>query len=270
MCERLSTSPARFWRAVACRPKEWATIIAERGDAAFPESVNTPSTSRERIAPRFMFAPLPDRGTTRRVTALGIDGNGDKHPLGLVEGATENTAVVQALIDNLIERGLDPTVCRLFIHIAGLMDLAPLDRGVGAEGPADDFARLGAVDAYAYFITCRGYPSLCMRRSAGRCAKPGNSTTPKRPSGCCATSPAGSTRRRPAFVFFIVALELAKAGSAGVTVDDNSNLTQVWWGRRCWRGRRGSQFLPSMWAQATYGAPSACETSFGLRRAFRL
>jgi putative transposase len=49
------------------------------------------------------------------VAALGIDGNGDKHPLGLVEEATENTAVVQALIDNLIERGLDPTVCRLFI-----------------------------------------------------------------------------------------------------------------------------------------------------------
>ena len=49
------------------------------------------------------------------VTALDIDGNGDRHPLGLVERATENTAVVQALIDNLIERGLDPTVCRLFI-----------------------------------------------------------------------------------------------------------------------------------------------------------
>ena len=46
---------------------------------------------------------------------LDIDGNGDRHPLGLVERATENTAVVQALIDNLIERGLDPTVCRLFI-----------------------------------------------------------------------------------------------------------------------------------------------------------
>jgi transposase-like protein len=49
------------------------------------------------------------------VAALGIDGEGNKHPLGLVEGATENTAVVQALIDNLIERGLDPKVCRLFI-----------------------------------------------------------------------------------------------------------------------------------------------------------
>ena len=44
------------------------------------------------------------------VAALGIDADGVKHPLGLIEGATENAAVVQALIDNLIERGLDPTV----------------------------------------------------------------------------------------------------------------------------------------------------------------
>ena len=49
------------------------------------------------------------------VAALGIDATGVKHPLGLIEGATENTAVVQALIDNLVERGLDPAVCRLFI-----------------------------------------------------------------------------------------------------------------------------------------------------------
>ncbi len=49
------------------------------------------------------------------VGALGIDGEGNKHALGLIEGATENAAVVQALIDNLIERGFDPKVCRLFI-----------------------------------------------------------------------------------------------------------------------------------------------------------
>ena len=49
------------------------------------------------------------------VAALGIDADGNKHPLGLIEGATENAAVVQALIDNLVERGLDPKVCRLFI-----------------------------------------------------------------------------------------------------------------------------------------------------------
>jgi transposase-like protein len=38
-----------------------------------------------------------------------------KHPLALAEGATENAAVVQALIDDLIERGLDPAAPRLFI-----------------------------------------------------------------------------------------------------------------------------------------------------------
>ena len=49
------------------------------------------------------------------VAAIGIDGDGGKHPLALVEGATENAATVQALLDNLVERGLDPAVPRLFI-----------------------------------------------------------------------------------------------------------------------------------------------------------
>jgi transposase-like protein len=49
------------------------------------------------------------------VGAVGIDGMGDKHPLGAMEGATENTAVVQALLDNLVARGLDPAVGRLFV-----------------------------------------------------------------------------------------------------------------------------------------------------------
>jgi len=33
----------------------------------------------------------------------------------VIEGAAENAAVAQALLDNLVERGLDPKVCRLFI-----------------------------------------------------------------------------------------------------------------------------------------------------------
>jgi putative transposase len=49
------------------------------------------------------------------VAALGIDAAGDKHALGIVEGATENATTVQALLDNLIERGLDPAMPRLFI-----------------------------------------------------------------------------------------------------------------------------------------------------------
>jgi putative transposase len=69
------------------------------------------------------------------VAALGIDGNGYKHPLGLVEGATENATVVQALIDNLIERGLDPKACRLFI-VDGAKALSKvIRRTFGAHTP---------------------------------------------------------------------------------------------------------------------------------------
>ena len=49
------------------------------------------------------------------VAAVGIDAQGIKHPLALAEGATENAAVVQAPIDDLVARGLDPAVPRLFI-----------------------------------------------------------------------------------------------------------------------------------------------------------
>jgi putative transposase len=69
------------------------------------------------------------------VTALGIDAEGHKHPLGLIEGATENASVVQALIDNLIERGLDPKICRLFI-IDGAKALSKvIRRTFGAHTP---------------------------------------------------------------------------------------------------------------------------------------
>src|SRR3954463_4503488 len=49
------------------------------------------------------------------ILVVGIDGRGEKHPLGLVEGATENAATVQALLDNLVDRGLDPAGVWLFI-----------------------------------------------------------------------------------------------------------------------------------------------------------
>jgi putative transposase len=49
------------------------------------------------------------------VAAIGIDGAGDKHVLALALGATENAAVVKALLADLIERGLQPDIARLFI-----------------------------------------------------------------------------------------------------------------------------------------------------------
>ena len=43
------------------------------------------------------------------VVALGIGIDGTKHPLGLVEGSTENTTVVTELLTGLRDRGLDST-----------------------------------------------------------------------------------------------------------------------------------------------------------------
>jgi putative transposase len=51
------------------------------------------------------------------LAAVGIDGDGAKHPLGLLEGATENAAVVQALLDNL----LDPDLIRKSVACSSSM-----------------------------------------------------------------------------------------------------------------------------------------------------
>ena len=47
--------------------------------------------------------------------ALGIDASGNKHVLGLWEGATENEVACKAMLENLVERGLKADRSRLFI-----------------------------------------------------------------------------------------------------------------------------------------------------------
>jgi transposase-like protein len=49
------------------------------------------------------------------ITAVGVDGQGYKHVLGLVEGATENAAAATALLEDLVERGVTPGRRRLFV-----------------------------------------------------------------------------------------------------------------------------------------------------------
>jgi transposase-like protein len=49
------------------------------------------------------------------VVAIGVDPTGRKLVLGLRQGSTENTTVVQGLLGDLMERGVDFTVPRLYI-----------------------------------------------------------------------------------------------------------------------------------------------------------
>lgn len=53
------------------------------------------------------------------VGALGVTGDGTKVPLGVVEGSTENAAVVRGLVTGLRDRGVDATGGMLFVLDGG-------------------------------------------------------------------------------------------------------------------------------------------------------
>jgi transposase-like protein len=54
-------------------------------------------------------------GSHHIITAMGVDAQGCKHVLGVVEGATENAAAATALLEDLVERGVKPGRKRLFV-----------------------------------------------------------------------------------------------------------------------------------------------------------
>jgi putative transposase len=115
-----------------------------------PEAVTVRGVSKSAVSERFVYgterklAELMSRDLRElRVVALlidgvhfgehvvlaavGVDERGDKHALGLREGATENTAAARALLADLVERGL-ATDRSLLIVIDGAKALR-LSRG---------------------------------------------------------------------------------------------------------------------------------------------
>ncbi len=125
---------------------------------SLPEEIEERSVSRSSVSRRYvamttkqmttwLTTPLGDRhfpivmidgihlGDHLVLIALGIDTDGKKQVLGLREGDTENGQVAKALLRDLVERGLDPELARLFI-IDGAMALRSAirkifgDRGV--------------------------------------------------------------------------------------------------------------------------------------------
>lgn len=69
------------------------------------------------------------------ICAVGVDIEGNKHVLGLVEGASENGASATALLEDLMERGVDPSRNYLFV-IDGSKALRSAIRKVfGSESP---------------------------------------------------------------------------------------------------------------------------------------
>ncbi len=69
------------------------------------------------------------------IVAIGVDGEGYKHVLGLRDGASENATVCTALLEDLVERGVKPDRRRLFVIDGSKALRTAIDAVYGQENP---------------------------------------------------------------------------------------------------------------------------------------
>jgi len=74
-------------------------------------------------------------GAHHVLSAIGVDAQGRKHVLGLVEGASENAAAAKALLEDLVARGVKPGRRRLFVIDGSKALRAAIDAVYGTENP---------------------------------------------------------------------------------------------------------------------------------------
>jgi transposase-like protein len=123
---------ARMVRGVSCRDYEGVIEAAAEGFGVKRSSVSRAFSmaSAKKIAElrerrldavRFPVVYIDGIGwaETTMVVALGISVDGSKRVLGFREGATENGEVCKALLEELVERGLDTNQATLFVIDGG-------------------------------------------------------------------------------------------------------------------------------------------------------
>jgi len=69
------------------------------------------------------------------LAAVGVDGQGNKHVLGLRQGASENAVVVQELLEDLVARGIRPGRRRLFVIDGSKALRQGIDAVYGSNNP---------------------------------------------------------------------------------------------------------------------------------------
>ena len=95
------------------------------------------------------------------MVASDIAADGQKHALGLWEGATENTAVCQSLLANLESRGLR-TDRSLLVILDGALALHKAVRAVFARPPSSSGAK--STSSATSSTTCRSASARGSRR----------------------------------------------------------------------------------------------------------
>ena len=74
-------------------------------------------------------------GSHHLLAAVGVDAGGNKHVLGIAEGASENQVVAQGLLERLVEHGLDPKRRYLFVIDGSKALRAAINAVFGTENP---------------------------------------------------------------------------------------------------------------------------------------
>jgi putative transposase len=69
------------------------------------------------------------------ISAVGVDRAGHKHVLGIQQGATENAAAVEDLLQQLVARGVKPEAKRLFVIDGAKALRAAINRVFGPQHP---------------------------------------------------------------------------------------------------------------------------------------
>jgi len=74
-------------------------------------------------------------GDYTMIGAVGVDSEGNKHVLGIREGATENSTVVKELLEDIVARGVDPKRKMLFVIDGSKALRAAINAVFGAHQP---------------------------------------------------------------------------------------------------------------------------------------
>jgi putative transposase len=74
-------------------------------------------------------------GDYTMIGAVGVDVEGNKHVLGIREGATENSTVITALLEDIVARGVDPKRKMLFVIDGSRALRAAIHAVFGAHQP---------------------------------------------------------------------------------------------------------------------------------------
>lgn len=133
-----------------------AGVSTRRYAAVLPAAAGTVGVSKSAVSRRFVqasaaqLAALNERSLAELtvlaiyldgivvdghhiLAAVGVDGAGDKHLLGLAPGASENAQVAKDLLRGLIERGLDAHQSYLFVIDGSKALRSALDEMFGAR-----------------------------------------------------------------------------------------------------------------------------------------